>query len=83
MHAQCLEGIRFPRTRVTNGYELPYGCWKFNLDPLKEQPMRVCLFLGACPRAEIDGWFGGDTLMLFLFSSGILPLSSEAPCLQP
>jgi hypothetical protein len=33
------EGIRFPRTRIIDGFELPYGCWELSLDPLDEQLM--------------------------------------------
>jgi hypothetical protein len=28
------EGVRFPRTGVTDGWELPCECWKLNLDYL-------------------------------------------------
>ena len=31
------EGIVSPRTNVTDGCELPCGCWQPNLGPLKEQ----------------------------------------------
>lgn len=33
------EGIRSPGTRVTDGYELPYGFCLLNLCPLEEQPV--------------------------------------------
>lgn len=29
--------LGFPRARVTNDYELPYGCWELNTGPLQEQ----------------------------------------------
>jgi hypothetical protein len=41
MHALCLyrpeEGVRSPKAGVTNGCDLPYGCWQSNLSPLGEQ----------------------------------------------
>jgi hypothetical protein len=33
------EGVRFPWTGVTDGCELPCGCWESNPGPLQEQPM--------------------------------------------
>lgn len=31
------EVVRFPETPVTDGYELPCGCWGLNPGPLEEQ----------------------------------------------
>ena len=31
--------IRSLGTRITDGCELPYGCWELNLGPLEEQPV--------------------------------------------
>jgi hypothetical protein len=36
---EAIEDIRSNGTGVTDGGELPHGCWKPNLDPLKEQPV--------------------------------------------
>lgn len=33
------EGIRFSRTGVKDGCELPYGCWESNLSSPGEQPV--------------------------------------------
>ena len=35
------EDIRSPGTEVTDGHELPSGCWELNLDPLEEQPVHL------------------------------------------
>ena len=36
----CLyAGARSPKTRVTDSYEPPCGCWELNSGPLEEQPM--------------------------------------------
>jgi len=36
----CLcESVGFPEAGVTDGYELPCGCWELNLGPLEEQPV--------------------------------------------
>lgn len=38
MHPQCLlsseEAVRAPKTEVTDGYEIPGGCWAMNQGPL-------------------------------------------------
>ena len=34
-----IEGIKSPRMRVTDSYELPCKCWQLNLGPLEEQPV--------------------------------------------
>jgi hypothetical protein len=36
------EGIRCPGTRVTDGCELPYGCWEPNLGLYKSIPALDC-----------------------------------------
>ena len=33
------EGTQSSGTRVTDGCELPGGCWELNLSPLEEQPV--------------------------------------------
>lgn len=35
---EAREGVRCPKTRVTDGCELLCGCWKLNLGPLEKQP---------------------------------------------
>lgn len=40
-HPQKTEGADSPGTGVTDGWELPCGCWDMNPDPLQEQPVLV------------------------------------------
>lgn len=35
------EGVRFPGTEVTKGWELPRGCWEQNPRPLEKHPLLV------------------------------------------
>ena len=39
IHERPEEGIRFPETGVTDGYELLWECWELNPGPLQEQPV--------------------------------------------
>lgn len=39
MPGTCKDSIRCPRTRVTDGFMPPYGCWETNLGPLEEQQL--------------------------------------------
>lgn len=52
MHAWYIqrteEGVRAPRTKVTNGCKLPCRCWEQNLGSLDKQP--VLLTLSHLPR---------------------------------
>lgn len=44
------KGVRSPGTKVMDGCELPYGCWKSNTGPLQEQ----FVFLIAMPSPHLD-----------------------------
>jgi hypothetical protein len=46
------ENTEFPETGVTNGFELPCGCWESNLGPLEEQPMLVTTEPSLHPRSS-------------------------------
>ena len=35
----CVSVSYFPEIGVTDGCELPCGCWELNLSPLEEQPV--------------------------------------------
>lgn len=39
VHVSMYVPVGFPGAKVTSSYELPYGYWKMNLDPLQEQSM--------------------------------------------
>jgi hypothetical protein len=46
---QCLQkpeqqGARSPGLRLTDGCELPCGCWKQNLGSLEEQPVLLTFY---------------------------------------
>lgn len=45
------EGVITGATGVTNGYELPQGCWELNPCPLEEQPMLTPMSYLSSPRS--------------------------------
>ena len=62
------EDIGFPGTRVTDGCELPDGCWEPNLDPPEDQ----YVFLTTAPFLHpLVSFFNRDTSPV---ESGRIPL---------
>ena len=49
LYTTSKEGIRSPRTGVTDSYELLCGCWELNPGPLEEQLVILTIELSLEP----------------------------------
>lgn len=41
VHARCQREVRRGANGITDGCDLPYGCWEWNLGSLQEQRVLV------------------------------------------
>ena len=53
LHICLSEGVRFPRTGVTDRCKLQWGCWELNPGPLQEQSVLLTTEPSPSPRTQV------------------------------